>query len=103
MADLQASIEELWERRGQTGSLLDSDWPELDESKLRRERIQLVVQVDGKLRDRVEVDAGAGEGEIRQVALASEKVREHVAGRPIARVVQVPGRLVNIVTRREES
>jgi leucyl-tRNA synthetase len=95
--------EELWERRGHTGSVLDSDWPELDESKLRRERIQLVVQVDGKLRDRVEVDAGAGEAEIRDLALASAKVREHVGGRPIARVVQVPGRLVNIVIRREES
>jgi len=95
--------EELWERRGHTGTLLESDWPELDESKLRRERIQLVVQVDGKLRDRIEVDAGAGEPAVREAALASDKVREHVAGRQIARVVQVPGRLVNIVTRREEN
>ncbi|GMU65739.1 MAG: hypothetical protein AMXMBFR36_20130 [Acidobacteriota bacterium] len=95
--------EELWERRGHTGSLLESDWPELDESKLRRERIQLVVQVDGKLRDRIEVEAGATEAVVRDAALASEKVREHVGGRQIARVVQVPGRLVNIVTRREEN
>ena len=93
--------EELWERRGHVESLLDSDWPVADEAKLRRDRVQIVVQVDGKLRDRVEVDAGWGEREVRAAVLASEKVKEHLAGRELAKAVLVPGRLINLVTRRE--
>ena len=93
--------EELWERRGHVTTLLDSDWPEADESKLRQDRLTLVVQVDGKLRDRIEVDAEAAEREIRQIALARAKVIEFVAGREVERTVVVPGRLVNVVTRKE--
>jgi len=92
--------EELWERRDHVETLLDSSWPEYDESKLRRARIELVVQVDGKLRDRVEVDAGATEKEARAAALASPKLKEHLAGREVAKAVLVPGRLINLVTRR---
>jgi leucyl-tRNA synthetase len=94
--------EELWERRGYTEGLLDTTWPEYDEQKLRRARVQLVVQVDGKLRDRVEIDADASEREAREAALASPKVREHLAGREVAKAVVVPGRLINLVTRRSE-
>ncbi len=92
--------EELWEQRGHTRSLLDSSWPEHDEAKLHRDRIHLVVQVDGKLRDRVEVDASAGEEEVRAAVLASPKVQEHLAGRELAKAVLVPGRLINLVTRK---
>ncbi len=92
--------EELWERRDHVETLLDTTWPEYDERKLRRARIELVVQVDGKLRDRVEVDAAADEKEIRAAALASARVREHMAGREVAKAVLVPGRLINLVTRR---
>ena len=92
--------EELWERRGYTESLLDTSWPEHDEAKLRRERIHLVVQVDGKLRDRVEVDATADESQVRETVLASPKVIEHLGGREVAKAVLVPGRLINLVTRK---
>ncbi len=92
--------EELWERRGHTESLLDTEWPEHDERKLRAARIEVVVQVDGKLRDRVEVESGAGEAEVRQAALDSRRVREHLQGRELAKAVVVPGRLINLVTRR---
>ncbi|HVR96606.1 MAG TPA: class I tRNA ligase family protein [Thermoanaerobaculia bacterium] len=92
--------EELWERRGYVETLLETDWPEYDEKKLQRARISLVVQVDGKLRDRVEVDAGAGEREARAAALDSAKVQEHLAGREVVKAVLVPGRLINLVTRR---
>jgi leucyl-tRNA synthetase len=92
--------EELWERRGHLETLLESSWPVFDEAKIRRQRITLVVQVDGKLRDRVEVDAGASESEAREAALASDKAQEFMAGRELERAVVVPGRLVNLVTRR---
>jgi leucyl-tRNA synthetase len=92
--------EELWEIRGYTESLLETSWPEYDEKKIRRQRIELVVQVDGKLRDRVEVDVDAVERDVRETVLASPKVREHLAGKEIAKFVLVPGRLINLVTRR---
>jgi len=92
--------EELWERRGHVETLLESSWPEYDEAKLKRKRVELVVQVDGKLRDRVEVDADASEKEAKAAALESPKVQEHLAGREIAKAVLVPGRLINLVTRR---
>jgi len=92
--------EELWERRGHVETLLESTWPVFDEAKIRRDRITLVVQVDGKLRDRIEVDAEAPEQEVKDTALASDKVQEFLVGRELARAVVVPGRLVNLVTRR---
>ena len=92
--------EELWERRGHLGSLLESPWPEYDEAKLVRDRITVVVQLDGRLRDRLEVDADAPEKEIRELALASEGVQRHLEGAEVARAIYVPGRLINIVTRR---
>jgi leucyl-tRNA synthetase len=91
---------ELWERRDHVEDILDTDWPQHDEAKLRRARVELVVQVDGKLRDRVEVDAGASDKEIREAALESPKVQEHMGGRDLAKAVVVPGRLINLVTRR---
>lgn len=90
--------EELWERRGHPEMLLESSWPTWDPEKLVRERITLVVQVDGKLRDRVEVAADSGERELEEAALASDKVRSHLEGRKLVRAVVVPGRLVNLVT-----
>ncbi len=92
--------EELWERRGHLENLLDTEWPSYDEAKIRRARITLVVQVDGKLRDRIEVLADADEAEVRAAALASDRVREHLTGRELAKAVVVPGRLVNLVTRK---
>ncbi len=93
--------EELWERRGHVETLLETTWPSWDEAKIRRERITLVVQVDGKLRDRVEVDADASERDVREAALQS-KAQEFLAGRELLRAVVVPGRLVNLVTKRAE-
>ena len=92
--------EEIWETRGHLGSLLESTWPEWDEAKLERDRVTVVVQVDGKLRDRIEVDAGAGEDEVKRLALESEAVQRHLEGVELARTIVVPGRLINLVTRR---
>ena len=92
--------EEIWETRGHLGSLLESTWPEWDEAKLERDRVTVVVQVDGKLRDRIEVDADAGEDEVKRMALESEAVQRHLEGVELARTIVVPGRLINLVTRR---
>ncbi|HLA65795.1 MAG TPA: leucine--tRNA ligase [Candidatus Saccharimonadales bacterium] len=93
--------EELWKRRGRPYSIHQQAWPTYDPALTATETIELPVQVDGKLRDRLVVTPDTPAEEIERLALASEKVLAHLAGRAPVRVVQVPGRLVNIVTPRE--
>jgi len=89
--------EELWARRGEAYSIHQQRWPSYDPELARAERVTLVIQVNGKVRDRIEVAAGIVDAEARALALASERVRRLTAGRQIADVIVVPGRLVNIV------
>jgi len=90
--------EELWERLGEPYSVHRQPWPAYDLAALRRETITLVIQVDGRVRDRVELPADATAEEARAVALASEKARRAVGERRVRDVVYVPGRLANVVT-----
>jgi leucyl-tRNA synthetase len=89
--------EELWQRLGGTASLAHEAWPQADPALLAAETVTLAVQVNGKRRDEVTVDADADEETIRGAALASEAVQRHLGGRPPRKVILVPGRLVNIV------
>ncbi len=90
--------EELWERLGRPYSVHTQPWPPVDPSALERDTVTLVVQVDDRVRDRIEVPAGLGEQEALEAALSSDKVRRHLDGRSPARVVHVPDRLINLVT-----
>jgi len=87
----------LWQELGYKEELLDAGWPEVDQRALRRETVQLVVQVDGKLRSRIEVDTDADQQSIQTTALADEAVKRHVGERPVKKFIVVPGKLVNIV------
>jgi leucyl-tRNA synthetase len=89
--------EEMWALMGQPYSVHEGAWPEWDESLIVTEEITLVVQVNGKLRDRIEAPADVSEEMAKELALSSEKVRPHVEGREIRKSVYVPGRLVNFV------
>jgi leucyl-tRNA synthetase len=91
--------EDLWrEALGNQTSLHVSSWPSFDPELARQERVTLVVQVDGKVRDRLEVDASADEETCRALALASENARRFLDGREVRQVIVRPPRLVNIVT-----
>jgi leucyl-tRNA synthetase len=92
--------EELWSVLGHRESLFKRPWPAADAAAREREEVVIVVQVDGRVRTRLTVDAGAAEGEVRDRALTDEKVRPWIDGREVDKVVVVPGRLVNVVTRR---
>jgi leucyl-tRNA synthetase len=92
--------EELWrEALGHPGTLVHHPWPTWDEALARLDEVVLVVQVDGKVRDRIIVPADAGEDACRDLALASERVKASIDGREIVRLVVRPPRLVNVVTR----
>ena len=91
--------EELWRGAlGGTGSVHLAAWPGFDAALVRSERVTCVVQVDGKLRDRVEVAPDAAEADLLELAMASARVRAALDDRPVARVVVVPPKLVNLVT-----
>ncbi len=87
----------LWRDLGHETALIDQRWPEFDESALELDMIELVVQVNGKLRGRVSVPADADKAAIEQIAVADENVQRFVDGKEIRKVIVVPGRLVNIV------
>ncbi|HEX6655700.1 MAG TPA: leucine--tRNA ligase [Candidatus Limnocylindria bacterium] len=90
--------EELWERRGRDYSIHAERWPEADPKLAVAETIELPIQVDGKLRDRLVVTRGTPADEIERLVLQSEHVQRYLSGRPPRRVIQVPGKLVNVVT-----
>jgi leucyl-tRNA synthetase len=89
--------EELWERLGKAYSIHQQAWPEFDPDLAREDEITLVVQVNGKVRDRITVPAGISEEDARRKALESEAVRKAMAGKEPRQVIVVPGRLVNVV------
>ena len=91
------ACEEMWERLGEQGLLADASWPSFDATAAAEPKVVLVVQVAGRLRDRLEVDAGLSEDEALKVALASEKVRAALNGRGPSKVIYVPDRLINLV------
>ncbi|SEG43190.1 leucyl-tRNA synthetase [Nonomuraea solani] len=90
------TAEEGWERLGRTGSVSFGGWPVADPALLVQESVTCVVQVAGKVRDRLEVPPGIGEDELRELALASEKVASYLRGTPRKVIVRAP-KLVNIV------
>ena len=90
--------EELWEKiKPGCGSIHQQAWPEYDESLIVEDMVTLVVQVNGKVRDRLEMLAGTSKEEAEQSALAAPKVQSYLEGRQIRKVIVVPERLVNIV------
>jgi leucyl-tRNA synthetase len=92
--------EELWERRGGAYSIHTQSWPAADPGLARADTLELPVQVDGKLRDRLVVTHDTPAEEIERMALASEHVQRYLNGRAPAKVIHIPGRLVNVVTPR---
>ena len=90
-------MEELWARTGHPYSIHNQPWPKWDEELAKEEEVTLVIQVNGKLRDKVTVPVSITESEARELALGRERVKAYVQGNKIAKVIYVPQRLVNIV------
>jgi leucyl-tRNA synthetase len=88
--------EELWEKLGNKQSLACAPWPKFDAALLKEENVTVILQVNGKLRDRMEVPAQISPAELEKLALANDRVKEHLAGKQVKKVIVVPGKLVNI-------
>jgi leucyl-tRNA synthetase len=88
---------ELWRELGYGEDILRAAWPEPDPSALEQDEIELVVQVNGKLRGSIRIAKNTGKDAIEAAALANEQVRKFVAGQSVRKIVVVPGRLVNVV------
>jgi leucyl-tRNA synthetase len=89
--------EEMWERLGERGMLADSTWPEYDAAAAAVPEVTVVVQVDGKLRDRLNLPVGTSQEVVLEAALASDKVRGALNGRGPSKVIFVQDRLINLV------
>ena len=91
--------EELWSRIGGEYSVHQQRWPSFDQSSLVEENVTLVIQVDGKTRDRVQIPAGLDEAQALERAKGRESVRRHLMDREPTKVIFVPDRLINMVTK----
>ncbi|GAG74402.1 unnamed protein product, partial [marine sediment metagenome] len=91
--------EELWEITGHKGSIHLQSWPEWDEKLVFEEKFTLIIQVNGKLRDKVEVPISISEEEIKEIALKSQKVQKFIKNKKIIKFVTVPNKLINIVVK----
>jgi len=89
--------EELWEQRGKGYSIHQQAWPSWDEEIAREDMITLVVQVNGKVRDKLTVPEGSDDSVLKELALASEKIQKWLEGKEPRQVIAVKGKLVNIV------
>ncbi|MEY8736933.1 leucine--tRNA ligase [Lactobacillus sp. AN1001] len=89
--------EELWTLLGNVGSIAYAKWPTYDESKLVEDTVEIVVQVNGKIKQHLKVSRTASKEELEELALNDEKIKSELEGKTIRRVIAVPGKLVNVV------
>ena len=89
--------EELWSLLGHDDTITYATWPTYDESKLVEDTVQIVLQVNGKVRSHAEVAKDMGKDELEKLALADEKIQEFTAGKTVRKVIAIPGKLVNVV------
>ncbi len=94
---LPALAEELWENLGHKNSIFKESWPEYNPKMIVDEEIELIIQVNGKMRDKIVVAADITEEEAKKIVMESEKVRNNISGKEIKKIIFVKGRLVNIV------
>lgn len=91
--------EELWEILGHKESLAYEKWPEYDEELTKENVVTYAVSVNGKLRDKIDVDASTSKEDVERIALASEKIRNYTDGHEIVKIIVVPNKIVNIVIK----
>lgn len=89
--------EELWQELGHTGSVHKQQWPVVDEKAMAAEDVTVIVQINGKVRDKIVMPVNVDQAEAEKIALAQPKIAEMIAGKAIKKVIVVPNKLINIV------
>jgi leucyl-tRNA synthetase len=89
--------EELWTRTGHPHTIHNQPWPEYDPELAREAQTTLVIQINGKLRDKILVPTSISEADAKEIALSRERVKAYIDGKKLARIIYVPKRVVNIV------
>jgi len=89
--------EELWSRLGNKDSIHNQEWPKYDPKLIEEERINLIIQINGKVRDKIEVPSGISEKEASDLVINSEKIKKWLQGQEIKKTIFVPGKLINLV------
>jgi leucyl-tRNA synthetase len=91
------AAQQLWNDLGHADDIVMAAWPQVDESALQQDAIEMVVQVNGKLRGKFSVAATATKEQIEALVLADEHVQRYIEGKPIKKLIVVPQKLLNIV------
>ena len=91
--------EEMWVNAGFEGFLHETTWPQYDESKTVDDVVEIVAQINGKVKDKIIVAANLSKDEMEQAVLGNEKIKELIEGKSIVKVICVPGKLVNVVVK----
>lgn len=91
--------EEMWQAVGGQGLASEQNWPSYDEAAMIKDRLEIVVQINGKIKDKIEINVDAAREEIEKTAMNTDKIKELLDGKNIIKVIVVPGKLVNIVAK----
>ena len=91
--------EEMWEHLGYEGSVHDQNWPEYDEKALVKDTVEIVVQVNGKIKEKLDIAGGLSREEMEKTAMENEKVKGLIEGKNVVKVIAVPGKLITIVVK----
>ena len=94
--------EELWQIMRGRGSIHRTDWPDYDREVVKEEMVTIIFQVNGKLRDKIEIQGGKPSSEIQDIALSSEKVKKFIENNQVVKIIVVPDKLVNIVVKQSD-
>lgn len=91
--------EEFWSNLGNDDSIFNAKWPEFDESNVLDDEIELVIQVNGKVRDKIQCARDISKEDAEKLALESEKIKGYTEEKEVLKVIYVPGKLVNVVVK----
>ena len=91
--------EEMWQNAGFEGYLHETTWPQFDEAKTIDDTVEIVAQINGKVKDKIEISTSLSREEMEEAALANEKIQALISGKTVVKVICVPGKLVNIVVK----
>ena len=91
--------EELWQDLGYEGSVYDQSWPSYNEKELRKDEVEIVIQINGKNKEKISISGEASKDDMVEIAQNNEKIKGLTEGKNVVKVIAVPGRLINIVVK----